>query len=74
MPGEFVSMDMTGPFTVKSIHGNRYGLIFIDQHSIHICHEDKGQVSKFSKTVLDKFQGSAQTMQGVWNFRSQIVQ
>ncbi len=30
MLGEFVSMDLTGPFRVTSIHGNKYGLIFID--------------------------------------------
>jgi hypothetical protein len=28
--GECVSFDMTGPFQITSIHGNRYGLIFID--------------------------------------------
>ncbi len=30
VPGECVSFDMTGPFQITSIHGNRYGLIFID--------------------------------------------
>jgi hypothetical protein len=30
MPGEFVSFDVTGPFRTTSIHGNKYGLIFID--------------------------------------------
>jgi len=33
MPGEFVSFDVTGPFRTVSIHGNRYGLIFIDHHT-----------------------------------------
>jgi hypothetical protein len=30
MPGECVSFDLIGPFRTLSIHGNRYGLIFID--------------------------------------------
>jgi hypothetical protein len=30
VPGELVSFDVTGPFRTASIHGNNYGLIFID--------------------------------------------
>jgi hypothetical protein len=30
MPGEFVSLDVTGPLRIKSVNGNRFGLIFID--------------------------------------------
>jgi hypothetical protein len=33
MPGEFVSMDLIGPIRVTSIHGNKYGLIFIDHYT-----------------------------------------
>jgi hypothetical protein len=29
-PRELVSFDVTGPFRTASIHGNKYGLIFID--------------------------------------------
>ncbi len=30
VPGELVSFDVTGPIRTASIHGNKYGLIFID--------------------------------------------
>ena len=30
MPGECVSFNVTGPFRTTLIHGNNYGLIFID--------------------------------------------
>ena len=30
MPGELISCDMCGPFRISSIHGNKYGLVFID--------------------------------------------
>ena len=30
MPSEFVSLDSTGPLHIKSVHGNKFGLKFID--------------------------------------------
>ena len=32
-PGELVSCDIAGPFRITSIHGNKYGLVFIDHHT-----------------------------------------
>ena len=32
MPGELVSCDVVGPFRIKSIHGNKNGLVYINHH------------------------------------------
>ena len=34
-PEQVISFDVVGPFKQKSIHGNRYGLWFVD-HAVHI--------------------------------------
>jgi hypothetical protein len=30
-PGEFVSLDVTGPLRIESVNGNKFGLVFIDR-------------------------------------------
>jgi hypothetical protein len=34
MPGERISCDSIGPFRITSIHGNKYGFVFIDHCTI----------------------------------------
>ena len=58
MPGEVVSMDMTGPFSVTSIHGNKYGLIFIDHCTntpFNYAMKSKAEFPKFLKQFLIDF-------------------
>ena len=50
MPGEVVSTDMIGPFSVTSIHCNKYGLIFIDH-----CTNTPFNYAMKSKAEFPKF-------------------
>ena len=60
MPGEFVSMesttmDMTGPFSVTSIHGNKCGLLIIDNCTstpFSYAMKSKAEFLKFLKRFL----------------------
>jgi hypothetical protein len=52
VPGECVSFDMTGPFQMTSIHGNRYGLTFIDHFT--------NTTFNFAVTLKDEFPGFLQ--------------
>ena len=33
MPGQYISLDLVGPFRFTSIHGSKYGLAFIDHYT-----------------------------------------
>jgi hypothetical protein len=58
MPGVFVSIDMTGPFSAKSIHGNQYGLIFINDFTntpFTYAMKTRDEFPEFLKTFLIDF-------------------
>ena len=58
MPGECVSYDVVGPFRTTSIHGNRYGLIFIDHYTnttFNYAMKSKDEFPKFLLQFLIDF-------------------
>ncbi len=61
MPGEFVSLDATGPLRIRSVHGNRLGLIFIDHCTntpFVYAMESKNEYPKYLKQLLIDFRDS----------------
>jgi transposase InsO family protein len=58
VPGELVSLDVTGPFRTASIHENKYGLIFIDHFTntpLNYAMQSKDEFPKFLRQFLIKF-------------------
>ncbi len=56
--GDYVSFDMTGPFQITSINGNRHGLIFIDHFTnttFNYAKRLKDELSKFLQQFLIDF-------------------
>ena len=65
MPGEIVNMDMMGPFSRTSLHGNKYDLIFIDHFTntpFTYAMKSNEEFPKVSKTVLDRLQRNVQIL------------
>ena len=58
MPGELISCDMTGPIRIQSIHGKRYGLVFVD-HCTNIpfnyAMKSKDEYPKYLRQFLIDF-------------------